>query len=61
MKKVTETKNPSDGVNMVYTVDVIDGEKLDTLVNLDAEFAISGAVRDEFAEELGDLIDKYRI
>lgn len=58
---IRETRHPSEGVTMNYTVEVIDGEKLDTAVSLNGRFAITGECRREFEEKLGSLIDEYRI
>lgn len=56
-----EFAHPSEGVTMIMTIDHIDGEDLDTVISLDGGFIVAGFDRKQFAKELGELIDKYRI
>ena len=69
MKKVApgfyilnETHAASQGVELEMAIDKIDGEYMDTHVKIGGEgFCIGGQQRHEFVEELGALVDKYRI
>lgn len=59
--RFNQTLHPTDGVTLDMRVDRIDGEELDTSVELKGSFAICGKARDVFSKELGALIDKFRI
>ncbi|MCP3922741.1 MAG: hypothetical protein GY714_09175 [Desulfobacterales bacterium] len=59
--RFNESKSPSEGVKVDFRVDKIDGEDLDTEVELKGRFAIIGHERGEFLERLGNLIDEFRI
>ena len=43
------------------TIDVIDGDYLDTQVELSGSFCVAGSQRLEFVKALDELISKYRI
>lgn len=61
IKQITKTDIVSNDVRVEQTIDVIDGEYLDTHVKLSGTFAISGSQREEFLKKLGSLIDDHRI
>jgi hypothetical protein len=56
-----DTAYPSEGVKAVMLIDRIDGIDCDTSVTLSGGFCISGSQRHQFIDELGKLIDGYRI
>ena len=59
--KFDEERYFSEGCRAVMTIDLIDGEELDTEIEITGEFAVCGANRSEFLDKLGQLIDEYRI
>jgi hypothetical protein len=59
--KSEEIYTPSEGVNLTAVVDIIDGDELDTMVELKGRFCISGGNRKEFIKSLGKLIEDHRI
>jgi len=61
MQTETLTKAISDNVSVEMKTDVYLGERLDTRIKVDGEWWVCGALRDEFCEKLGALIDEYRI
>lgn len=61
IKHINRTYIVSNDVEVEQTIEVIDGEHLDTHVKLSGAFAISGSQREEFLKKLGLLIDDYRI
>lgn len=60
-QRVSEESYPSEGVKLEFKIEKIDGECLDTSVCMVGNFTVAGCTRKEFAEKLGELIDKYRI
>lgn len=56
-----EVVYPSEGVKADMLIDRIDGIDCDTSVTLSGGFCISGTQRARFIEDLGALIDGYRI
>lgn len=61
MRKIEEIAYPSEGVTLAMEIEKIDGDALDTSVELSGAFVICGQSRKEFCEKLGKLIDEYRI
>jgi len=59
--KQSVTEMPSDGVTVEMIIDIIDGEYLDTAINMNGEFTVAGVCRVEFLKKLGSLIEEYRI
>jgi hypothetical protein len=59
--KVTQTEYPTEGVKADLVIDKIDGEWLDTSVELSGGFCIAYANMREFMDAFGGLVDKYRI
>lgn len=59
--RVKQMVCPSQDVKLDMTVELIDGEYLDTHVDLTGSFWVGGNKRAEFAKKLGNLIDGYRI
>lgn len=59
--KVLEILYPSQGVTAEMLIEQIDGEDLDTFVALTGGFHVAGEKRHEFIENLGKLINDYRI
>ena len=57
----TETTIPTEGVTARLVVEVIDGEELDTFIQIEGRFTMGGKDRHKFLEALGELIDHYRI
>ncbi|OPY16250.1 MAG: hypothetical protein A4E69_00270 [Syntrophus sp. PtaB.Bin138] len=55
------TEHVSDGVSLSMTIDVIDGEELDTTIDVKGKFVIAGCKQKAFTSELSDLINRYRI
>ncbi len=60
-KQVTNKVCPSEGVEMTLRTEVIDGEHLDTDIEITGQFVVSGKSKDEFVAKLGALIDEYRV
>lgn len=56
-----ESHPVSEGVVLDMTIDFIDGEDLDTVIDIKGSFCIAGNTRAEFIKILGGLIDEYRI
>ncbi len=59
IKKITS--HPASGVKVKQEIDVIDGEELDTKIEIEASFSVCGASREEFLKKLGCLVDEYSI
>lgn len=59
--RIDETAYPSEGVKAAMLIDRIDGVDCDTSVTLSGAFCISGTQRSGFIEDLGALLDAYRI
>ena len=59
--RFNELVYPCSGVSINMCVDKIDGECLDTNVDMEGNFAVAGSKRVEFAKKLGELIEEYRI
>ena len=53
-------KKYNEYINIINQ-DIIDGEVLDTDIEITEKFAVAGSQLEEFAEELKKLINKYRI
>lgn len=51
----------AEDVVLYMTIDVIDGEYLDTAIDMEGKFAVAGSRRKEFADKLSALIDEFRI
>lgn len=60
-KIVRETVMLADEVQMTLDVEKIDGEHLDTEVNIDGAFFICGENRHEFAKKILAIVDEYKI
>lgn len=60
-KYIEQTSEPSDGVSAKQTIEVIEGEHLDTQIELSGSFTVSGKQKEEFLSKLGKLINEYRI
>jgi len=61
IKRVKESKYIGDELSVEMDIDHIDGEYLDTKINIDGDFWVEGNRRKEFSEKLEKLIDEYRI
>ena len=59
--RTTVSEMPSDGVMVEMIIDIIDGEYLDTAINLNGKFTVAGECRVEFLNNLGSLIYEYII
>ncbi|MFW6333385.1 MAG: hypothetical protein ACOC23_08810 [Thermodesulfobacteriota bacterium] len=57
----TETAIPTEGVTARLVTEVIDGEELDTFIQIEGRFTIAGKTRHRFLKALGELIDHHRI
>ena len=58
---VRESRSVSDGCVANLVIDKIDGDFLDTQVNLNCQFWVAGNTRNVFLDKLSELIEEYRI
>ena len=61
IKTVKEQHYIGDELTCEMKIDHIDGEKLDTQIEIDGTFWVCGSKRIEFIDKLAALIDEYRI
>lgn len=61
IKKTSEQKYIGDELFVDMEIDRIDGDYLDTRVQLVGEFWVGGSLRNEFVEKLERLVNEYRI
>jgi len=59
--KFDEMEYPSENVSVNMRVDRIDGEYLDTEVDIKGRFSVAGSRRVEFIKKLGELVEEFRI
>lgn len=55
------TRIPASGCRVELVTETFENELLDTTVTIKAEFVIDSGHRAEFCDELGKLVDRYRI
>lgn len=60
IKYIRKTERVNEYIMIKYQ-ELVDGEPMDTILNLRGDFAVAGNELDQFAKELEELINKYRI
>ena len=56
-----EILRPAYGIALYIAVEHLNGKDLDAIVTIEGSFSLEGSKRNEFAQKLGDLIEKYRV